>query len=348
MENTKEEEKEIHSYPIIKKSRSKRHNFLGLFLLLLLAVSFGGGFYLGQEKNNLNRQVALGEATTTVDEDAFDFNVYWEAWDALRSNFVYKNKIKDKEMFYDSVKGLAASADDPYTVFMTPTETKEFANDLAGTFEGIGAEVGMRNEIITIVAPLAGIVMKEGIDRLIDSSRAFVKVLGAINEGFRQSPDFNNLRDRSEIQPYEVSDLYYYLTGSHYGNQYAPSHPSAPAGWYGAPMWPDVEGQSFLDCVDVNMIRNHYRTRDPVYYRHVTNNLPPDDRTDEIFIDRFYKDKRRRRPQKNCSNVPYVTTIDRARMDKFLGEKRRMHVTVMTTGIVAHRKTPSQSHLKPV
>ena len=113
-------------------------------------------------------------------------------------------------------------------------------------------------------------------------------------------------------------------------------------------MWPNVEGQSFLDCVDVNMIRNHYRTKDPVYYRHVTNNLPPDDRTDEIFIDRFYKDKRRRRPQKNCSNVPYVTTIDRARMDKFLGEKRRMHVTVMTTGIVAHRKTPSQSHLKPV
>jgi hypothetical protein len=41
-----------------------------------------------------------------------------------------------------------------------------------------------------------GTVMKEGIDRLIDSSRAFVKVLGAINEGFRQSPDFNNLRDR--------------------------------------------------------------------------------------------------------------------------------------------------------
>lgn len=154
--NNKEEEKEINSYPIIKKTRSKRHSFLGLFLLLLLAVSFAGGFYLGQGKTTKNRQVALGNTTTTVDEDAFDFNIYWEAWDALRSNFVYKNKIKDKEMFYDSVKGLAASADDPYTVFMTPTETKDFANDLAGTFEGIGAEVGMRNEIITIIAPLSG------------------------------------------------------------------------------------------------------------------------------------------------------------------------------------------------
>lgn len=193
-----------------------------------------------------------------------------------------------------------------------------------------------------------GTVMKEAIDRLIGSPKAFIKVLAAINESFRNGPEYPGLQSRSEIQPYEVSELYYYLTGSHYGNQYAPSAPSAPLGWYGAPMWPDVEGQSFLDCVDVNMIRNHYRTKDPVYYRTVTNNMPPNERTDEILIDRFYKDKRRRRPEKNCSNVPYVTTIDRARMERFLGEKRRMHVTVMTTGVVAHRKTASQSHLKPV
>jgi C-terminal peptidase (prc) len=152
------EEVEFSSYPIIKKDKpKKRRNFLGILLILLVAISFGGGFYLGKGKSSFNRQVALGDtATTTVDEDNFDFNIYWEAWDSLRSDFVYKNKIKDKEMFYGSIKGLAASMNDPYTVFMTPTETKEFANDLAGTFEGIGAEVGMRNDTITIVAPLAG------------------------------------------------------------------------------------------------------------------------------------------------------------------------------------------------
>jgi len=152
-----EEELAIASYPIIKKTKPKRRNFLGLLLILLVAFSFGGGFYLGQEKTNQNRPLALGNiATTTVSDDTFDFNVYWEAWDSLRSNFVYKNKIKDKDMFYGSIKGMAASANDPYTVFMTPTETKEFSNDLAGTFEGIGAEVGMRNNIITIIAPLSG------------------------------------------------------------------------------------------------------------------------------------------------------------------------------------------------
>ena len=134
----------------------KKKNLWGLVLILLVSFSFAGGFYLGQGKSPVDRQVALGEKTTEVNEDAFDFGIYWEVWDALRSNFVYKNKIKDKEMFYGSLKGLAASSDDPYTVFMTPSETEEFANDLAGTFEGIGAEVGMRNNTITIVAPLSG------------------------------------------------------------------------------------------------------------------------------------------------------------------------------------------------
>ena len=122
---------------------------------MLVAFSFAGGFYLGQGKN-IHRQVALGSSTTIKDDNNFDFNVYWEAWDSLRSNFVYKSKIKDKDMFYGSIKGLAASANDPYTVFMTPKETKDFSNELAGTFEGIGAEVGMKNNVITIVAPLSG------------------------------------------------------------------------------------------------------------------------------------------------------------------------------------------------
>lgn len=154
--NHRDKEEEINSYSIIKKERPKKHGLLNLLLVLLVAVSFGIGFYLGEGKADKEKIVALGDKVQTVDEDAFDFNVYWEAWDSLRSDFVYRNKIKDKEMFYGSIKGLAAATKDPYTVFMTPDETKEFANDLAGTFEGIGAEVGMRNDIITIVAPLAG------------------------------------------------------------------------------------------------------------------------------------------------------------------------------------------------
>jgi len=60
-------------------------------------------------------------------------------------------------MFYGSLKGMAASLNDPYTIFMDPAESKEFNSDLSGTFEGIGAEIGLKNDVITVVAPLAGL-----------------------------------------------------------------------------------------------------------------------------------------------------------------------------------------------
>ncbi|MFA6988441.1 MAG: S41 family peptidase [Candidatus Gastranaerophilaceae bacterium] len=58
-------------------------------------------------------------------------------------------------MFYGAVRGMVASLGDPYTVFMDPKISEEFSNDLAGTFEGIGAEIGIKDDVLTIIAPLA-------------------------------------------------------------------------------------------------------------------------------------------------------------------------------------------------
>lgn len=138
-------------------------------VLVIIALSFGGGFYFGQKKQSnafsrlLSRPLAYSESLTgrnTKDASLsgdVDFDLYWEVWQNLKVNFVDKNKIKDKEMFYGSLQGLAASLGDPYTLFMDPESFQEFNDDLAGTFEGIGAEVGMRNEMVTIIAPLEGL-----------------------------------------------------------------------------------------------------------------------------------------------------------------------------------------------
>jgi len=47
-----------------------------------------------------------------------------------------------------------SSIGDPYTVFMDPKIAREFQDDLKGTFEGIGAEIGIKNDVLTIIAPL--------------------------------------------------------------------------------------------------------------------------------------------------------------------------------------------------
>ena len=132
-----------------------------LIILAVLGSSYGLGFFAGRNNSNplKNRPVAYSEDAANLSaqaEDSFDFGLYWEVWDAIKSNYVEKNTLKDKDLFYGSLEGLAQATKDPYTVFMDPKATKEFSDDLAGTFEGIGAEIGMRNEIVTVIAPLDG------------------------------------------------------------------------------------------------------------------------------------------------------------------------------------------------
>lgn len=138
---------------------------VGAILILVLLTAFYSGFRYGRGNNPLskigNRTIAYSAdanntSTTVMAGTPLDFNLYWEVWDTLKNDYVDKTKITDQNLFYGSLKGMAAAAGDPYTVFMDPKDAKEFSNDLAGTFEGIGAEVGMRNEVVTVIAPLDG------------------------------------------------------------------------------------------------------------------------------------------------------------------------------------------------
>ncbi|MBN2854534.1 S41 family peptidase [Patescibacteria group bacterium] len=137
-----------------KASSFKSSNRLLSFLVLGFLV-FSLGFYFGlNKKTDSFRSIAYSEGEVVEDEEKLDFNLYWEVWDNVKTNYVDKNKIEDKDLFYGSLRGIAESTEDPYTVFMDPVETKEFTDDLAGTFEGIGAEIGLRNDITTVIAPL--------------------------------------------------------------------------------------------------------------------------------------------------------------------------------------------------
>ncbi|MDD4332895.1 MAG: S41 family peptidase [Patescibacteria group bacterium] len=154
-------------YLTVKKERPWLKKIGWVFLVfILMGVSFGAGLYL-PGKTEFAKNLAAKEVEYTgkvigkyifFSKDNFsqdvNFNLYWNLWDALKENYVDKDAIIDKEMFYGSLKGLAASLGDPYTIFMDPKMAQEFDEDMSGKFEGIGAEIGMRDEIITIIAPI--------------------------------------------------------------------------------------------------------------------------------------------------------------------------------------------------
>lgn len=142
----------------INRQEGMKKYLPGLAIIAVLISTFFGGFYAGQgNKADAARLIAYYDekANTDTSED-LDFNLYWEVWNRLKSEHVDKNSLKNRDLFYGSLKGMAEATGDPYTVFMDPEEAQGFRDDLAGTFEGIGAEIGMRDDIITIVAPLDG------------------------------------------------------------------------------------------------------------------------------------------------------------------------------------------------
>jgi len=87
-------------------------------------------------------------------------DAFWETWNILSQKFVYTHKdakkITDQDKIWGAIQGLTAAYGDPYTVFMPPEESKVFAGDISGNFEGVGMELAIKDKNIVVVAPLKG------------------------------------------------------------------------------------------------------------------------------------------------------------------------------------------------
>ena len=93
-------------------------------------------------------------SSSGTDIEKADLAIFWQVWDMLYELYVDKSAMNDQQMVYGAIKGMVASLDDPYTVYMTPEETKEFDQSLNGQLEGIGAELTVRDGNLIVVSPL--------------------------------------------------------------------------------------------------------------------------------------------------------------------------------------------------
>ncbi len=83
-----------------------------------------------------------------------DFSLFWRIWTLVKEKHIDGAKLDANKMLYGAINGMLGATGDPYTTFFDPEENKQFKEKIAGNFEGIGAELGMKDEILTIVAPL--------------------------------------------------------------------------------------------------------------------------------------------------------------------------------------------------
>jgi carboxyl-terminal processing protease len=67
----------------------------------------------------------------------------------------YVEKPEDKEMVYGAIRGLLSTLD-PHSVFMTPEAYRELKVDTEGRFGGVGLEVTVKNNVLTVVTAIEG------------------------------------------------------------------------------------------------------------------------------------------------------------------------------------------------
>jgi len=84
------------------------------------------------------------------------FDLLTEGIDIINSKYVDSGKISNSDLIYGAMKGILGALDDPYSVFMPPEDAKTFKEEVNGKFEGIGAEIGMRDDMLTVISPLKG------------------------------------------------------------------------------------------------------------------------------------------------------------------------------------------------
>lgn len=97
---------------------------------------------------------ALSSLLSSQDENPADLSLFWKVWGIVSDLYVDETALNKQTMVYGAIKGMVASLDDPYTVFMTPDETKDFDESLNGTLEGIGAELTVKEGVLVIISPL--------------------------------------------------------------------------------------------------------------------------------------------------------------------------------------------------
>lgn len=128
----------------------------------LLAIGFAVGLSTG----------ALGAKegglfTNALPPEGVDFSPVWKAWYTIDEKFVpasvasttpvaTSTEESNQKRVWGMIQGLAESLNDPYTYFLPPVENKQFTEDISGVFEGVGMEIAIRNEVLTVVSPLKG------------------------------------------------------------------------------------------------------------------------------------------------------------------------------------------------
>ncbi len=112
---------------------------------LLLVVSFVLVFSVG---------CAIG--TEKLSDEDLSLKVVEEVWDLIFNDYVDRDELDTAALGEGAIEGMLDALDDPYSSYMDPESFELSWSGIEGKFQGIGAYVSMKDDKITIIAPITG------------------------------------------------------------------------------------------------------------------------------------------------------------------------------------------------
>lgn len=153
-------------------SKGKAISVASVAIVLTLFFIFGPQYY--------SKVDAVDQATYR------SLKVFNEALDMVEKNYV--EKVDPKTLIQEAINGMMKSLD-PHSSYLSTEMYKELQSDTKGSFGGIGIEITMQNEILTVVSPiedtpafLAGIQAGDQIVRIDDKSTKGISIMEAVKK----------------------------------------------------------------------------------------------------------------------------------------------------------------------
>jgi carboxyl-terminal processing protease len=119
-------------------------------LVLMLGIGFVAGIYRYDILGAIAPAFGVKTSSQTIDTTALQ-----QTYRTLLAN--YDGELDTNALINGASRGMVAAAGDPYTAFFDESEAEQFNNDLSGSIGGgIGAQIGIQDEVVTLVKILSG------------------------------------------------------------------------------------------------------------------------------------------------------------------------------------------------
>lgn len=142
----------------IKKNNKFKKPLIIVSVVMLFIFSNTVFFYVGNvfAFSGVSLKSVSKEVTGDLKEikDVKKYDLLFQVRDTLLSK--YDGEIDDNDLLEAAIKGMTKSLNDPYTVFMNSNEYQSFMEQSEGHFVGIGAQLGVEENQVTVISPIEG------------------------------------------------------------------------------------------------------------------------------------------------------------------------------------------------